>query len=295
MRIGSTLAATPGDSVFCPNTCTMVQSALSGSYAAAPVDGVITRWRVRTGAPGGPLGLRIARPFGATERIGAGSSGLVSASAAGVNEFATRLPISTGDNIGLSFTSDTNVQFKPGSGVPGATALYFTPQLTEDGRRIDASAVNNNTELLFNADLELDVDRDGFGDETQDRCLGVNGPSNGCDVAPPTPVLVTYGPQGVGKLKIKVSVNEPSAIEAQATVSYKSKGKKGVVKSKRAKLSSVSLNIPFGMNLSFTSKQKSKLRSLIASGKKLSAKVNVTATDPSGNKAVVTAKIKLKR
>jgi hypothetical protein len=42
------------------------------------------------------------------------------------------------------------------------------------------------------ADLEPDADGDGFGDETQDQCLGTAGSQNGCaaasaPVAPPAP------------------------------------------------------------------------------------------------------------
>jgi hypothetical protein len=32
--------------------------------------------------------------------------------------------------------------------------------------------------------LEPDADADGFGDETQDSCVGMNGPQSGCPAPP---------------------------------------------------------------------------------------------------------------
>jgi hypothetical protein len=296
--IGSTMSGTANDAFACTGTCSIVQTALGSGTAAAPIDGVVVRWRVKTNAPGGPFGLRVAKPFTGSLLIGAGATGLETAKAAGINEFATRLPIRVGDNIGLTITAATqlnNVRYKEGVVTAGASTSYFDPQLPEGGSGTTPTNVNNLVESFFNADIEADADRDGFGDETQDRCIGVFGTSNGCDVTAPVPVLVSYSPQSVGSLKIKLSVNETANFEARATVSYKSKGKTKTIKSKLAKLSLTGTSLPTNLSLKFTSKQKKTLRALIKKGKKLSAKVSVTAADPSGNKATLAAKIKLKR
>lgn len=296
--IGSNLSGTSNDAFGCASTCSIVQTDLSTGSAASPVDGVVVRWRIKTNAAGGPFGLRIAKPFSSTVRIGAGSSGLVTAASAGVNVFDTRLPIRVGDNIGLSITSATaanNVRYKPGVAVPGASSMYFEPELPEGGSGTTPSIINIGAETNFNADIEADADRDGFGDETQDRCLGVFGTSAGCDVTPPVPVIGFGSPQSVGSLKIGLSTNEPTNFEARAEVSYKSKGKTRKVKSKLAKLALTGTSPTTKLSLKFTSKQKAALRALIKKGKKLSAKVSVTASDASGNKAAGLAKIKLKR
>ena len=65
----------PGEYVFCDTTCTSVQSALPGRVVAAPFDGVVVRWRIRTDIAGGPFALRIAAPFTGNQR----TSGAVSA------------------------------------------------------------------------------------------------------------------------------------------------------------------------------------------------------------------------
>jgi hypothetical protein len=296
--IGSNLSGTAGDAFGCSTTCSIVQTDVSTGSAASPVDGVVVRWRIKTNAAGGPFGLRVAKPFAPNLRIGAGSSGLVMAAAAGVNVFATRLPIRVGDNIGLSITkatADNNVRYKPGVVTPGASAMYFDPELPEGGSGTAPTIVNAGAEVFFNADVEADADRDGFGDETQDRCLGVFGTLDGCDVTPPVPVIGFGSPQSVGSLKIGLSTNEPTNFEARAEVSYKSKGKTKKVKSKLAKISLTGTSPTTKLSLPFTSKQKKTLRTLIKKGKKLSAKVSVTASDASGNKAAGQVKIKLKR
>ena len=49
---------------------------------------------------------------------------------------------------------------------PGTTATFNPPVA--------------NVQIDVAANLEPDADADGFGDETQDRCLGVPGPMDGC-------------------------------------------------------------------------------------------------------------------
>lgn len=296
--LGSNLSGTANDAYGCNSTCSIVPTSVSTGSAASTVDGVVVRWRIKTNGAGGPFGLRIAKPFEPGLRIGAGSSGLVMATATGVNEFATRLPIRVGDNIGLSITQATeanNVRYKPGVVIPGASAMYFQPELPEGGSGTAPTIVNDGAEVFVNADIEADADRDGFGDETQDRCPAVFGTADGCDVTPPVPVLTSYSPQSVGSLKIKLSVNEAATFEARATVSYTSKGKKKSIRGKLAKLSLTGASLPTNLSLKFSSKQRKSIRALIKKGRKLSAKVSVVAADQSANKATLAAKIRLKR
>lgn len=296
--VGSNLSGTADDAFGCNSTCSIVSTAFASGPGASPVDGVVVRWRIKTNGAGGPFGLRIAKPFTGDLRIGAGASALEAATVPGVNQFTTRLPIRVGDNIGLTITAATeasNVRYKPGIVSPGANVLYFDPQLPEGGSGTAPTLVNADAEVFFNADIEADADRDGFGDETQDRCVGVFGTADGCDVTPPAAVLTTYGPQSVGSLKVKLSTNETTTFEARATVKYKSKGKSRTIRGKLAKLSLTGANLPKSVSLKFSSKQLKQLRALLKKGKKLSAKVDVVATDASGNKATLGAKVKLKR
>jgi hypothetical protein len=54
-----------------------------------------------------------------------------------------------------------------GNDIPPGTTATFNPPVA-------------NVQVDVAASLEPDVDGDGFGDETQDRCLGVPGPMDGC-------------------------------------------------------------------------------------------------------------------
>ena len=60
----------------------------------------------------------------------------------------------------------------------------ITPRARPDGGITPAPARREaDAELTINADVEPDEDADGFGDETQDQCLGTAGPQNGCAAA----------------------------------------------------------------------------------------------------------------
>src|SRR3954454_19618656 len=64
--IGSDLAGTPAGSPSCaPQRCTFWQTSLPGRMTAAPVEGVIVRWRVKAGmtrAGSETLRLRVVHP-----------------------------------------------------------------------------------------------------------------------------------------------------------------------------------------------------------------------------------------
>ena len=84
----------------------------------------------------------------------------------GVATFATRLPIRAGDVIGI----DNNSSALIFTGTL-ATTYFFSPALadgiTGTPQTSSAAAI---VQLLANATVEADSDRDGFGDDTQDSC-----------------------------------------------------------------------------------------------------------------------------
>jgi hypothetical protein len=92
--------------------------------------------------------------------------------------------------------------FTSGDPAPGTTATY--EQVDEIG--LDIAAV-----------LEPDADNDGFGDETQDQCLGQVGDQDGCDrTAPDT--LIASGPKA--KTKKKTATFEFSGTDARAVAGF---------------------------------------------------------------------------
>jgi hypothetical protein len=190
---------------------TLSQNALPGRPVSSPINGVVVRWRVRSSS--GLLTFRVLRPAGVSTATGAGSSSQVSVASMGVETFATRLPIQAGDRIGVDLSS-------PGSSVGARTpAMAFidnwAPSLA-DGETRGVSG-GSAGEILLNADLEPDGDGDGFGDETQDGCVGQAGPDGGCPLPPDTSApdtTITKRPKDKSKHKqatFEFSSSEPGS------------------------------------------------------------------------------------
>jgi hypothetical protein len=119
----------------------------------APIDGVITRWRVRNVEPPlGPLAvrglaLRVLRANGAPSFTGAGTSGYGLPQGNGVETFATRLPVSAGEYVALDDPEGMGI------GVAGSAGMFsLKAPPPPDG--IPASfEAENPSELTYNFDL----------------------------------------------------------------------------------------------------------------------------------------------
>jgi hypothetical protein len=102
VMIGSSLAQEPTEVMTCnPGgglefACTFQQEVIPGRQVASPVAGVVTRWRLRTGAGSSAqnVRLRVGRAAGANQWVSAGTSAPVPIStSAATTLYATRLPI----------------------------------------------------------------------------------------------------------------------------------------------------------------------------------------------------------
>jgi hypothetical protein len=187
VTIGSALTANPP--VEAQHTCVAVGCTFAG--ASAQGDGVITRWRIQSGAPAGPVALQVLRPEGVVTNsfFEIGRSSRVTPSVDAISEYVTRLPIAEGDRIGILCCDGPS---SPHFFGPGAGYLVYTPPLgltpgTPFGESTDQ-------EVLVNADIEPDVDGDAVGDVSQDNCVGVanagqadrdrDGRGDACDTCP---------------------------------------------------------------------------------------------------------------
>lgn len=168
-----------------------------------PSEGVLTNWRIKSLSPS-PAPARI----GVFRAVETGKFQLVAATgeetaAFGTNTFKTRLPVKAGDRFGT---------------IP-AGGGYFS---CATGNNDDHSwAYNGTVEVgaayLFSAGVrarvpivgvvEPDIDRDGFGDESQDKC-----PQSASAQVPCPPVKTTF------EMKVKKKL-----IEATVTVSSEAK------------------------------------------------------------------------
>jgi hypothetical protein len=164
--IGSNLSRSATATVCPPVSCTyFTGDATTGApVAVAPFDGVIVRWRAKAGSAATDVRLRTLQSAGGGMYVGVGASEVRDLQT-GTGTFATRIPVKSGDILGLDDESGAKLF---ASGVP--TAVYsFSPSL---GAFAKPATKHGDRELLVNADIEQDVDGDGYGDETQDLCPG---------------------------------------------------------------------------------------------------------------------------
>ena len=164
--------------------------------AARPVDGVITKFRIRAYAqedPGaGHLPGRRHQPAGPEQqRQRPGHrrghrpddhdrSPTKRRSETPITEVAGRLPVKKGQHLAIDTTKSIAAVYNSN----GSKFSYvFAPPLVDGaGARGSNEAAN---ELLVAATIEPDADGDGFGDETQDQCPTQATTQGACDVTPP--------------------------------------------------------------------------------------------------------------
>jgi hypothetical protein len=191
---------------FTPNsTCggdTFFQQASLTQQYSAPSPGVITTWAFQADAAPPPLKFKVGRPVGGNDYTIVAESAGVNPTPDILNTYLTRISVQAGDQIGffagLGACADQDalagnmITFFNADLSPGVTATFAQ----EDERLIDVSAI-----------LEPDADNDGFGDETQDKCVGTAGAFNGC------PNALTLGKvkQKGTKPKVKVTATVPGA------------------------------------------------------------------------------------
>lgn len=125
---------------------------------------VITRWRVQVGAGIGPLAQQLvaSHQVGEEDDVKVGESAIETV-VAGSNEFATRVPVSEYDHVGLR----------------GPEQTLICNQAMNTAGRVDgdwSTGESRHLEVLVHVGVpvvvrvERDQDGDGYGDETQDQC-----------------------------------------------------------------------------------------------------------------------------
>jgi hypothetical protein len=207
-------AAVPVGQTFTPDQFfggegTFIQSTSPGNSYAVPTDGVITNWSFEAAAgTTPPLKLKIVRHAGGDDFTTIGDSQLETPTPATLNTWTTRIAVKAGDLLGHYYPGPMTVSYRdvsgydthdisgspgtPGLDPPPGTTVTYSPN---PGNQIDVSAV-----------LEPDADQDGFGDESQDKCLGTPGAANGC----PSTVTIDKLKQN-GDTKVKVTATVPGA------------------------------------------------------------------------------------
>lgn len=180
-------------------TCSFVHLPGSGFTAAAPSNGVITRWRFRAACcieaqtVDRTATLKVFQqtfnfpPYSSARAVRSGpafvvpAGGVVGADA--IVDVPVRVRIDAGEVVGVN--SEYPLGF---NGFGGAQMIYWQPALS-DGQE----GYNNlNGALSMNVDVEPDADGDGYGDETQDCQPSDPASHESCGPPPsPPPVIPT--------------------------------------------------------------------------------------------------------
>ncbi len=157
-----------------PGRCTLVgyinpNDAGDPVPAPAPIDGVVVKLRIRTTAAESVTFrfASITQPQNDVASAQALVNGptVTTAGTGAIEEFNARVAVPKGAHVALDAPSTQMVYNQGGNPF---TYLYGPPLVV--GQAARASAGEPTGELLVQAVIEPDADRDGAGDETQDEC-----------------------------------------------------------------------------------------------------------------------------
>jgi hypothetical protein len=260
---------------FGVNTPVAPYSTVPGSPSYATPHGVLTSWRFHSSSDpsAGSVRLKIFRHIGTGLAFKAlGESSVKTLSPSTAYDFKERIPVSSGDLLGLTAAGDAEVGITV-PGTPENQLAQFGAGDISVGQTGTATIAWPNQRPSVAATVEPDADNDGYGDDSQDKC----------------PVdAATQGPCSLdlGKLKRKKAKGTavlPVTVPGAGTVSLSGKGvvDQPAAKGHRAKTATTTVKL----RVKPAGKAKRKLNS---SGK---AKVTLVVTYvPAGGPAVTATK-----
>lgn len=207
VTFGANLDDAATGSLGCTGGCTVTNTALAAGDEApggllAPSDGIIVRWRIKTGTDVSAAAPRVTRPGNSPTRTGAGTGPAVVPPANSTSTFDVRMPVQAGDGFAIDCCSG------PGLGAfgssPGADFRMWDALLLDgEAPRASSSSGAIYSYLLVNADIEPDGDGDGFGDETQDGCPREALRQDDC--VPPETKIAKAPPKKLKRKKTKIA------------------------------------------------------------------------------------------
>jgi IPT/TIG domain/PASTA domain len=149
VTLGSSLTASFSQSSLCGSLCTIAQSELPGAVVASPSDGTVVRWRVKAASGPGGFRLRVLHPEGFGAYTGVGTSATGTPVSFGTQVFATQLPISAGDLVGLDPTDPNGTIGIVGT--PNSKSTEWISSLADGSTRGSDGTIS--IELAYNADV----------------------------------------------------------------------------------------------------------------------------------------------
>jgi hypothetical protein len=182
VNFGADLSQSP-NSANCPGCSIMTVNRSDGSAeTGSPIAGVVTSVRVRTRNAGASANVKLVRstnnPLEPLEFSNPGPDIPITVTADAtpdghITEVFTRRSVLAGDRLAVDLP-DT-VEFMR-NGAPRECAFTGGGHPVGVNRTYSSGSCNLN-EVLVQATVEPDGDSDGFGNDTQDNCVGVANPS----------------------------------------------------------------------------------------------------------------------
>jgi len=150
------------------------------SYVVPAGGGVITSWSFLAGSTANEQDkLKLVRTTATPNQffvVGEGALETMTPNA--LNTFPVRIPVQAGDLLGL-FTADGN-NSTVSTLTTGNTDAFASTDPPPNTTFTGAPESSNHEAYNISARVEADADHDGWGDETQDKCVGFTGSVQGC-------------------------------------------------------------------------------------------------------------------
>jgi hypothetical protein len=191
----------------------------------APVNGVVTSWKVNSGvSEGTPEQMRVLRPTGAPNEFLTVGESTEQVVVKGANVFPTRIPVQAGDHFGV-FGTVQDVVFCGGAD-PGDTAGFFLISAAVGSAHTFTPTTNVRIPMV--AVIEPDRDGDGYGDDTQDGCPQSAASHTAC----PAVSLDAFPIVLKRSVLVLVSASSEAPVQVFGQVSWKVRQKGGASSSK---------------------------------------------------------------
>lgn len=258
-----------------------------------PTAGVVTKWKVRSDYPlPESETLRVFRETAKAkdfQAVAESAEGLVVKGSS--NEFSTRIPVQAGDRFGASAGPKAGLILCTGTGNPTDVMGVLVGPLPDGMTATFEPALE--TEVAVSAFVEPDVDGDGFGDETQDKCPASAASQTDC----PPVALSSFALVKKHSVVLLVSTDAQAPVSAAGIVKLGKASKKQARQSAQLKLPAVTRTVSPGqiaqLMLQFPKALKTRLASL-ARSKSLKLTLTATATNSTGQTSTSKTSVKLK-
>ena len=257
--------------------------------------GVVTGWRVNTAT--GPSGvsekLKVLRGNLEADPQVIGESAVEPITASHI--FKTRIPVLAGDHLGVFGPAGFFICLGGGSdGIAGYTGDVPV------GSNASLEGGVTSVKLAVSAFVEPDADGDGYGDESQDRCLNNAAVHDECPLSAPILAVDADAFARKSSLLVLVSVSNEATVKTTGRVSWAFKPKpKG--RQSKAKVvvgfGSGNQSVKPGQIGRFTIRLPGAVKRQLARTprrKSLKARLSISAADPTGQVGTADVVVRLK-